>query len=361
MPLRPTATSRRRARPRRAATRSRRWRSRPAPRPRRSKPSPRRSARRERSSPGRGRRCRRPARAAASRAPCPRSAGVRDREHLFGRQVRHVELAPRGLGARRDPVRRRHAGRRSGRCRGRGSGPRRSGARSAAARAPGASRCAPSRRRPGRARRGARSRGPRPRAARRRARRTPARPSPASGRRRSSTGIRPWSNADQSARRSSGISDLVDPVGVEAGEEVRVGLADGVDHRRPPLGLLLDPLEHPRRHPADRVVRRELGRRAAQVDVHGRCGSTRRAPSCVGDARDRPDERRVLDVAEHDDVLAGLEVDPDRSASRAYSSSSSVRSPQNAAFVHGSDAITVESSDGERAQPHRPPRPRASG
>ena len=61
------------------------------------------------------------------------------------------------------------------------------------------------------------------------------------------------------------------------------------------------------------VVGRELGLRAADVDVEVVRVDPPRALR-VGDAGDRPDERRVLDVARDGDVLALLEVhaDPER-------------------------------------------------
>ena len=101
-----------------------------------------------------------------------------------------------------------------------------------------------------------------------------------------------------------------DPGGIESREEVRLGLADNVDHRRPALRLLLHPLEHPRRRPADDVVRRVRGLLAAQVQVDVVAVHAPR-PLGVRDPGDRPHERRVLDVAEHGHVLAGLEVDAD--------------------------------------------------
>ena len=107
-----------------------------------------------------------------------------------------------------------------------------------------------------------------------------------------------------------GHQRFCDPVGVETGEEVRLGLADNVDHRRPELRLLLHPLEHPRRRPADDVVRRVRGLLAAQVQVDVVAVHTPR-PLGVRGPGDRPHERRVLDVAEHGHVLAGLEVDAD--------------------------------------------------
>src|SRR5204863_9794161 len=97
---------------------------------------------------------------------------------------------------------------------------------------------------------------------------------------------------------------------VEAGEDVGGRLADDVDHRRAPLRLLLDALEQPRRRPPDHILGRarrplapdeDVG--VARIDATGALG--------VGHACDCADERRVLDVREHDDVLALLEVDTD--------------------------------------------------
>jgi hypothetical protein len=100
------------------------------------------------------------------------------------------------------------------------------------------------------------------------------------------------------------------PAGVEAGKEVRLGLADDVDHGSPALGLLLHPLEHPGRRPPDHIVRCVRGLLAAQVQVDVVAVHTPRALG-VGDARDRADERGVLDVADHGHVLARFQIHAD--------------------------------------------------
>ena len=128
-------------------------------------------------------------------------------------------------------------------------------------------RCAPSRLRRDRARRAAPSPGSRPRAA-------PMSGSPNTcsaqagvGKATIVHGISPWSNASQYARRTSGMGGLRDPLRVEAGEQVRIRLADDVHEGGAALALLLDPLERPARRPADGLVGRERGLRAADVDV----------------------------------------------------------------------------------------------
>ena len=152
---------------------------------------------------------------------------------------------------------------------------------------------------------------------------------------------------------------MVDAARVEAGKEVRLGLADRVDDRRTPLGLFLDPLQLPLRHPADRLVGRQLGLRPPHVNVQ----VERVDPAgalLVGHPRDRPDERRVLDVGIQRDVLALFEVDPDPEREpRVLLELRGAVGPERA-FVHGLDAIGVESADGERAC-DAPPRPSASG
>src|SRR5581483_6252661 len=72
----------------------------------------------------------------------------------------------------------------------------------------------------------------------------------------------------------------------------------------------LDALEQPRRRPADDVLRRVRSLLPAQVDVDIERVDAPRALG-VGDAGDRANERRMLDVREERDVLALLEVDPD--------------------------------------------------
>jgi hypothetical protein len=99
-------------------------------------------------------------------------------------------------------------------------------------------------------------------------------------------------------------------LGVDPGKEVGLRIGDGVDHGRPALRLLLDPLQHPRRSPADGLlgcVRRSLPA-DVQVDVE-RLDAPRPLP--VRNARDRADERRMLDVREKRQALATLEIHPD--------------------------------------------------
>ena len=252
-----------------------------------------------------------------------------------------VELPPRGLVARGHPARLlEHPDGQIG-AGAAEAAPRRNHARSAALRAPGARRCARARLRPGRARRGGRSRGSPPRAARRRARRRPAPPSRASGRRRSSRASRRGRTACQYAWRSSGITERATRARVEAGEEVRVGLADDVHERCLALGLLLDLLERPRRRPGDRLVGRELRPRAAQVRVEVARVDTPRA-LVVGDAGDRP--RRAARARHSDDTMTSWpfsRLTPTRSASRAYSSSSLSRACQNASTSIGLHATSA--------------------
>ncbi len=98
------------------------------------------------------------------------------------------------------------------------------------------------------------------------------------------------------------------PLGVDPREQVRIRLADDVDERGPALRLLAHPLEQPARSPRDRLLGRQRRSRPPKVNVE--IVSVDPAGALpVGDLGDRADERRVLDVGAHGDVLTLLEVD----------------------------------------------------
>src|SRR6185312_4174857 len=97
---------------------------------------------------------------------------------------------------------------------------------------------------------------------------------------------------------------------IEALEEVGIRLADDADERGLALGLLLDTLEHPRRRPTDGFVGGELGPCAPDVTV-GVLDLDEPRALLVGDPGHRPDERRVLDLADDRDVLPPADVDAD--------------------------------------------------
>ncbi len=103
---------------------------------------------------------------------------------------------------------------------------------------------------------------------------------------------------------------LRDAARVEAGEEVRIGLAHDADERRSPLRLLGHALHCPGGSPADRLLRGELDLCTAQVDI-AVAGIDPPGALRVGGTRERADERRVLEVGKDGQILPVLDVHAD--------------------------------------------------
>ena len=136
-----------------------------------------------------------------------------------------------------------------------------------------------------------------------------------------------------------------DPAAVEVGEDLRLGVSDDREQRTAVLAEVVEPLDEPRRRPAERVLGGVLDVgpphpliRVEDVDV---AGSGRVRLGC-----DRARERRVLDERVDGEPLAGLEVhaDVDREA-RVRRESLVGRTP--AAYCAApAEAVTYASVDG---------------